>query len=274
MRSFLISLWVLLVFTCPIYAEPIRGASYIGMCNPRFPCTRALAVRPEAIGYLADAFGHRCSCVEKALTLSELKYVRVHISNGTCFPERGRRCERMDVFHRESQKTAAQKILSNDKTIQRRFQRSLNRSVRLLEGFRGTVRYSPMLESPLPNAVRRRLLKQVERKVGKENTVDSVLSQKCLRGYICERHGDRPRFRRGEQGQGCITDLDGVTMFEGDMEAFQKASEPCEAAFYWTFGFNLLDYGYQGRFIPPYKRTAKIKKWELEGLNILLHGEE
>lgn len=272
MKGFLtISLWILSISLS--FAEPIRGASYIGMCNPRFPCARALAVRPEAIGYLADAFGRRCSCVKKALTLSELKYVRVHISNGTCFPERGRRCERMDVFHRETQKTAAQKILSRDKVIYRRFLTSLNRSVRLLEGFRGTVRYSPMLESPLPNAVRRRLLREVERRVGKENIVDSVLSQKCLEGYICERHGDRPRFRRGEKDSRCITDLDGVTMFEGDMEAFQNASKDCEAAFYWTFGFNMLDYGYQGSFIPPSQRKARPKKWELEGLEILLHQE-
>lgn len=269
MRSFLtISLWILLTTT--LYGEPIRGASYIGMCNPNFPCKRALSVEPEAIGYLADAFGRKCRCVQEALKSSTLKYLRVHISNGTCFPERGRRCEKQDVFYRESQRSGVRKILSGDKAIQRRFVRVLNRSVRLLEGSGKEIRYSPMLESPFPNAVRRRLLRMVEAKVGKERTVDSVLSQRCLDGYICERHGDRPRFQKGQR---CITDLDGVTMFEGDMEAFEKASASCEAAFYWTYGFNLLDYGYQGPFISPARRKTRAKSWEFEGLEILLHQE-
>lgn len=269
MRSFLtVSLWILLTTT--LYGEPIRGASYIGMCNPNFPCKRALEVQPEAIGYLADAFGRKCQCVQEALKVPSLKYLRVHISNGTCFPERGRKCGPQDVFHKETQSSAQKKILSGDKVIYRRFLRALNRSVELLEGHGREIRYSPMLESPFPNAVRRKLLRMVEAKVGKERTVDSVLSQRCLDGYICERHGDRPRFKKGQR---CITDLDGVTMFEGDMEAFEKASVSCEAAFYWTFGFNLLDYGYRGPFILPAGRKVRAKSWEFEGLEILLRKE-
>lgn len=266
MRLFLtISLW--LFSTSMLYGEPIRGASYIGMCSPSFPCKRALDVQPEAIGYLADAFGRKCQCVQEALKSPSLKYLRVHISNGTCFPERRRRCERSDVFYKETQKSAARKILKGDKIIYQRFLTSLDASIELLEGHGKDVRYSPMLESPFPASVRRRLLQIVESRVGKERTVDSVLSQKCLEGYICERHGDAPRYLKGQQ---CISDLDGTSLFEANLQTLQTSSKQCEAIFYWTTGFNLLPYGYTGRFIPPTQRKHKAHGWEFEGLRACL----
>lgn len=266
MRLFLtISLWLFIV--SPLLAEPIRGASYIGMCNPNFPCEKALRINPEAIGYLADAFGRKCQCVQEALKSPKLRYVRVHISNGTCFPERRRRCERSDVFYKETQRSAQRKILSGDRIIYRRFLSALNGSIGLLEGHGKEVRYSPMLESPFAANVRRRLLRAVERRVGKERTVDSVLSQKCLDDYICERHGDAPRYTKGQR---CISDLDGITLFDANLESLQSRSQQCEAIFYWTTGFNLLPYGYGGRFIPPMQRTHKASSWEFEGLRVCL----
>lgn len=262
MRLFLtISLWLLT--TSMLYGEPIRGASYIGMCSPNFPCARALRVEPEAIGYLADAFGRKCQCVQKALKSPKLRYLRVHISNGTCFPERKRRCEKQDVFYKETKRSAARKILSGDRVIYRRFLTALNASIELLEGHDKDVRYSPMLESPFPANVRRRLLKIVERQVGKERTVDSVLSQKCLDGYICEKHGDAPQYLPTQR---CISDLDGTPLFEANLDVLKRRSKQCEAIFYWTSGFNLLPYGYGGRFIPPAARKHKAFDWEFDGL--------
>ncbi len=263
MRFFLIisllCLWPLLA----LYAEPIRGASYIGMCSPYFPCARALKIQPEAIGYLADAFGRKCQCVQKALEAPSLRYIRVHISNGTCFPERGRRCGKSDVFYGETMKSAARKILSGDKTIYRRFLKALEGSMSLLEGHGKEVRYSPMLESPFPARVRQRLLEAVEERVGKERTVDSVLSQRCLDGYICEKHGDSPKYALGQR---CISDLDGKTLFEANLESLKRRSEQCEAIFYWSTGFNLLPFGYKGIFISPQDRRHRFPGWELEGL--------
>lgn len=270
MRLFLtISLWLWLLLAPPLSAEPIRGASYIGMCSPYFPCKRALSLQPEAIGYLADAFGRKCQCVQEALKSPKLRYLRVHISNGTCFPERGRRCESSDVFYKETQGSAQRKILSGDRVIYRRFLTSLNASIRLLEGHGKEVRYSPMLESPFPAAVRRRLLRAVERQVGKERTVDSVLSQRCLEGYICERHGDSPRYLSAQR---CISDLDGITLFEANLESLKSRSEQCEAVFYWSTGFNLLPIGYEGPFIPPMDRRHKSPRGELEGLRECLES--
>lgn len=265
--SLIISLWLLIAL--PLSAEPIRGASYIGMCSPYFPCKRALRIQPEAIGYLADAFGRKCQCVQEALKIRTLKYLRVHISNGTCFPERGRRCGSSDVFYKETQRSAQSKILSGDRVIYRRFLTVIKRSIKLLEGHGKEIRYSPMLESPFPASVRRRLLRIVERRVGKERTVDSVLSQRCLDGYICERHGDAPKYLKGQK---CISDLDGITLFEANLESLKKSSEQCEAIFYWTTGFNLLPYGYEGSFIPPANRRHKALGWEFEGLKECLES--
>lgn len=262
MRFFLIaSLWLLT--TLSLSAEPIRGASYIGMCSPYFPCANALRVSPEAIGYLADAFGRKCPCVKEALKSPRLRYLRVHISNGTCFPERRRHCEKSDIFYKETQKSAERKILSGDKVIYRRFLTTLNASIRILDGHGKEVRYSPMLESPFSASIRRRLLRIVERRVGKERTVDSVLSQQCIEGYICEKHGDTPIYL---SGQPCISDLDGITIFDANLQSLKRLSEQCEAIFYWSTGFNILPYGYKGQFIPPLERRFKVEGWEFEGL--------
>lgn len=262
MRLFLIISSILLCLNAA-HAQPVKGASYIGLCSANFPCARALEVGPQAIGYLSDAFNNQCLCLKEALKLDSLQYVRVHISNGTCFPERGRRCEKYDVFYKETQKSAASKIMSRDRSIYRRFRASLRRSMEVLENSGKEVRYSPMMESPFPTAVRRRLLKEVEGIVGKERVVDSVLTQPCIAGYICERHGDRPKYINGQR---CISDLDGITLFDADLESLKKSSGQCETIFYWTTGFNLLPYKYTGKFIPPGKRKGNLPDWELNGL--------
>lgn len=244
-------------------AEPISGVSYIGMCSSRFPCSEALSIQPEAIGYLADAFGHKCQCVQEALKSPKLRYVRVHISNGTCFPERGRRCGRGDVFYNETQKSAERKILNANARTYLRFNARLMSTIQLLEQSEREVRYSPMMESPFRGAVRRKLLKVVENAVGKERTVDSVVNQKCIPGYICERHGDSPQYQAGER---CISDLDGITLFDANLENLKSRSEQCEAILYWTYGCNLLPYNYKGSFIPPLRRNSRLEGWEIDGL--------
>jgi hypothetical protein len=250
------------------YAEPIRGASYIGICNPSFPCEKAIR-GIKALGYLADAFGHRCQCVQEFLKTPGPKYLRVHLANGTCFPERGRRCGRKDVFYRESLKSAESKILRKDKRLMRVYEASILRTKRLLgvADAETTIRYSLALEAPFSNRARQRLLEIAKTHLPEEALVDSVLSQKCLRGLICERHGDSMRY---SSGQRCISDTDGIPLFEANLERLRGRSQSCEAIFYWTTGFNLLPYGYTGRFIYPYERKHWPYDWELDGLRSCL----
>jgi len=271
-------LFLILSLLIPVIAlaEPIGGASYIGMCNPNFPCDRAMKAlqdsRTKAIGYLADSFGHECSCVRRFLKVPGGKYVRVHLANGTCFPERGRKCGKYDVFYRETQKTAQRKLEKKDKNLLRRYRASIMRTKAILGSEREDLilRYSICLECNLSDKARRVLLSEALKHFPQEAIVDSPIRHNCLPGLICEKHGDSPSYRRGQQ---CISDLDGITMFEGDVERLKRRSRQCEAIFYWTFGFNLLPYGYSGKFIYPYARTDRPDEWEFEGLEGWLASE-
>jgi hypothetical protein len=275
MKNFLIlSLSLLIPFVA--FAEPIDGASYIGMCNPKFPCDKGLkALEQEdirAVGYLADAFGHQCSCVKQFVETPGPKYVRVHLANGTCFPERGRRCGKYDVFFKESQKSAQRKLERKDRALLRRYRASIMRTKALLGEQRDdlTLRYSLCLECKLSNKARRVLLSEALKHFPQDAIVDSPIRYKCLPGLICEKHGDSMTYAKGQR---CISDLDGITLFEADIERLKKRSRQCEAVFYWTYGFNLLPYGYSGRFIVPYARKDQPDKWEFEGLEAWLAWE-
>lgn len=266
MKLFLI---LSLLFSSVAFAEPLKGPSYIGMCSPRFPCERALQVfegqEVKTVGYLADSFGHRCQCVKDFMTLEGPKYIRVHLANGTCFPERGRRCGKYDVFYRETKKSAQRKLERRDPRLLGRYRASILRTKALLgeEKENLTVRYALCLECSISDRARKALLREALRYFPKSSIVDSPLNHRCLPGLICEKHGDSMRYGKGQR---CISDTDGITLFDANLERLNRNSKQCEAIFYWTYGFNLLPYEYTGDFIPPHKRTEEAQEWELSGV--------
>lgn len=266
MRLFLI---LSLLISSVAFAAPLKGPSYIGICNSKFPCKEALSIfegqDTKAIGYLSDAFGHECSCVREFLKLPGGKYVRVHLANGTCFPERGRHCEKFDVFYGETQKSTQKKLEKRNPSLLRRYRASIMRTKAILGAPREDleIRYSLCLECKLSDKARRTLLKEALKHFPKDAIVDSPMNFKCLAGVICEKHGDSMHYSKGQR---CISDTDGVSAFEGDLQRLEKQSRQCEAIFYWSYGFNLLPYGYSGRFISPYKRTKAAEDWEFEGV--------
>lgn len=267
--SFLTSLCAAALCVSLGAAEPLRGPSYIGMCSPHFPCSRALKVFAgqdvKTVGYLADAFGHECKCVKRFLDLPGKKYVRVHLANGTCFPERGRRCGKYDVFRNETLKSAQRKLEQRDRGLLLRYHASIMRTRKILaEGGDDLIgRFSLCLECQVSKKARRVLLKEALKHFPLDSLVDSPLHAGCLPGLICEKHGDSMRYARGQR---CISDMDGVSLFEGNLERLNKNSKRCEAILYWTYGFNLLPYGYTGRFIPPHTRDARMARWEVDGV--------
>lgn len=255
-RWFLPVFALFLLTTLESTAQPVAGASYIGLCSPHFPCKAAIRVfrhvEKPALGYLADSFSSdgSCACLDSFMALKATKYVRVHVTNGTCFPERGRKCGRDDFFNGLSLKQAEGMILARNKNIIRGFKHRLAR-LHAYFGNRALVRYSPTLESPFNDRARAILMKVAARIVPKESLVDSTTSQHCLPGYICEKHGDAPRFLPGEP---CIGDLDGVSFHDSRLDPYAIKTAACEAAFYWTNSFNLLPRWYEGSFIPPSAR--------------------
>lgn len=209
-------------------------------------------VKEPALGYLADSFSSdgSCACLDSFMALKAPKYVRVHVTNGTCFPERGRKCGKDDFFNGLSLKQAEGMILARDRKLINRFKRRLKK-LRDYFGDKALVRYSPVLESPFNDQARRILMRAASRVVPRESLVDSTTSKHCLSRYICEQHGDLPRF---ESGQGCIGDLDGISFHESALDPYAQKTARCEAAFYWTNSFNLLPRWYKGPFIYPSAR--------------------
>jgi len=263
-----LSLILSLLIPSIAFAVPLRGPSYIGMCNPRFPCKEALEIldvqEVKTVGYLADSFGHQCQCVKEFLALEGPKYIRVHLANGTCFPERGRRCGKYDVFYRETKRSAQRKLERRNPGLLKRYRASILRTKALLgeekEGL--TIRYALCLECSISDRARKVLLREALRHFPRDSIVDSPLNHRCLSGLICEKHGDSMRYAKGQR---CISDTDGITLFDADLKRLNRNSKQCEAIFYWTYGFNLLPYEYTGNFIYPYKRTEEAQEWELLG---------
>lgn len=263
-----------LVFICiqQLHAEPLRGASLIGMCSKNFECEKieevlrtTLISQPVVFGYLAETFGRKCECLDRLLDLPHEKIIRVHIANGTCFPERGRRCNQLDVFSGLSQKEAEALVNRNNRRLMRRFRMAAHRAHERLFGKQDAIIYwSSTLESPFRKRARKRLLEALRDIVANENLVDSVLKQRCLSNTVCERHGDGFSF---EEGQRCIVDTDGIPMSFMNRSSFRKGSKNCELAFYWTGGFNLLE---GNRFTDPLKRKGRISQEELWTLGLLL----
>lgn len=229
----------------------------------------------KRVGVLMETF-HKtlgeCPCLKKFLSLPGEKYLRIHLTNGTCFRERGRVCGRQELFRGLSLKEADRKLRAQDARLLRRFRASMTKSLGLLPSPIPddlTLRLSPTLESPFSDAARRVMLKEVEA-VGypKEVLVDSVLTQRCLPGYICEKHGDYPKVKPP-----CITDTDGSNFLELDLEYHVARSPQCEARFLWHPGFNLLEENpMQKKFIDPLKRKRTPSQWSLVALAALLQG--
>lgn len=261
------------------HGQAVPGASYIGMCSRNFPCERALRVfdvlepgETKAIGYLHGTFGSRCGCVVKFLSeTAGPKYVRVHLADGTCFPERGRSCLKGSVFRGERLLSAEKKVLRRDGRMLARFRKAIFEVREQHKPFIAdssiTFRYSPCLECPFGRPARRVLHQVARRYLPGDSLVDSPLQKSCLDSAICEQHGDEPRVPR--QGR-CITDLDGISIEASDLTKFAERSRNCEAMFYWSFGFNLLPYNYSGPFIPPMARGAQATEREFEALEYCL----
>ena len=254
--------WVWAVALCASGAvaaqENNLGPSYIGMCSSSWPCEQSLKVFDglpvKRLGYLAVTFGEKCPCVTKFLGLPGKKYVRVHLANGTCFPERGRHCEKGEPFFGESILSAEEKLKARNPGLLRRYRRNIQFVKRNLTASDNntTVRYSLALESPFIDRARK-TLRRVARKELPANSVfvDSVLGQHCLKGTICERHGI--------SGPGlapqCIGDTDGEAVTDDVLTSFLERSGQCEAGFLWVPSFNLLDAG-SPVYRKPKERTA------------------
>lgn len=265
---------LLLLASSSVYASPeqsplttVRGASYLGLCSPAWPCEESLKALPhhgvKAIGWLANTFSHQCPCARKFLSMSGEKYVRVHLANCTCFPERGRKCGKYEPFAGETLKSTDRKLRKGNRRLLKRYRSSVRHvSETLTEAVRKTtiVRVALCLESPLSKRAREALLAETLAFFPPEEIVDSVVSGECLKGLICEKHGLSVKGLKPP----CIIDTDGIDYRSGKVNA-----GGCESAFFWSPSFNLLPPP-GSPFLDPLKRTAGPTSKDLHDLKAAL----
>ena len=237
------------------------GASYLAMCSRFWPCEESLdALRGSSVrrvGWLARTFGSECGCPRKFLALPGPKAVRVHLANGTCFPERGRRCMRGELFHGETIRSAERKVRHRAPGILRRFRRNLEnvKKTLALADRETEILLSPCLECPLSSAAREVLFGEARAAfptLPPPSFVDNPLQGPCLPETTCEVHGAAAKCPR--EGR-CVIDTDGDDILKVEPRAFMRTARRADIAFLWTPGFNLLDRDKRG-FQPPGRRKT------------------
>lgn len=253
--------------------EVLNGASLIGICSPRFPCSEALRAFPRGVynlGYLHHTFGDQCKCLERFKRLSGGQgYVRVHAVNGTCFPSRGRTCAQGEFFHGESVASASRKLVKRDPRFLNKYRKHLRQTEsQVSTNYTGASRVSLCLECPLPNSARRVMLSVARRTLshrGPNEFIDNPIGHACLNNTICEGHGVAPRFASSS----CIADNDGSELTKDNLKGYLKQTKECETRFYWTKSFNLLPKETK-EFILPRDRSYRTTRWEFRRLRRFL----
>lgn len=225
---------VLLAFMATAQAQ---GVSYIGLCNKTWDCNKTMQTwkdKPIIVGWLEDSFGSKCSCVNRILSSSKQKTIRVHIANSPCL--RNRRCERHDIFWGYNIASANRAVRNTDSRLMRRFLRTLDRLKSRIESSIGflTCYVSPCLECDLNETSRKILSSYVRYSLPSCTVVDNPLKGHCIKGEVCERHGDDPKLRAP-----CISDLDGTELKTNvDIERYYRNTMQCSLRFYWSAWMN------------------------------------
>lgn len=262
LRIFIVGFLIGLILAHNAHGQ-VRCASYLGMCHPKFPCDQALAVfsgiETPCLGWLHTTFGAMCTCPKRFLATEGKKIVRVHVVNGTCFKERGRTCAKDEVFYQETIASADRKFATRNPALMRKYRRKLQEVKRMVYGrspdaplvFDPGVEFylSLCLECPLETRARRTMHRVAAEVFPGVPLVDSVLTQKCLPGAICEKHGSGARVPAGG-----IIDSDGEDFRAFDSEAWIARNRGAIQAHGWIPGFNLLAPG-STRFELPLQRN-------------------
>ena len=92
------------------------------MCSASADCGAILDSYRSApvvvAGYLNSTFNpNGCKCIGQVMSILKPKTIRVTLTNSTCFPERGRRCQKHECFYGESVKSADAKVRKKDPKI-------------------------------------------------------------------------------------------------------------------------------------------------------------
>jgi hypothetical protein len=230
------------------------GLSMLGLCHKLWPCQESLqafkGLPRIQTGWLMQTFADDCRCGRKLLSDPRPKVVRIHIANGPCL--RNRRCGQYEIFAGETVASADRKVRKKDERLLSRFKVVLAKTKALLQNAQGELKcyVSPCLECDLSDRARQVLFGLASEYLPGCRQVDSVFSQRCLPGKVCEKHGEKPSLNAP-----CIADLDGVDYQKADVIGFAERFKHCEMAHLWALKLNLID-PHGTSFIDPRKRTT------------------
>lgn len=242
---------VILILLALMATAQAQGASYLGMCHPKWDCAATMrtwhGMNKIVTGWLEQTFGEECKCVDRILKDKRDKIVRVHLLNSVCM--RNRRCGKYEPLYGYNPASASRAILRGDKRLLEKYDELLVRLKTRLEKSRGVVQcyLSPCLECDLNDRARKILLNRAAAVLPYCTLVDNPLRAKCLKGYTCEKHGDRPVVTRP-----CIVDLDGTDGRQVNVKEFAKDYLACDIRYYWEPFMNCI----KGSFIDPRSRKC------------------
>lgn len=240
------------------------GLSYLGICNPTWPCESSLnAFRYTDIirtGWIEQTFGSRCTCADELLQDERPKEIRVHLANGPCL--RNARCGRGEVFYGFSVASANRDLQRPTSTIAKRFEKLAKRLKERLQRARGALicYISPIMEADIRERQRLTLHRIAGAYLPNCTLVDNPHKRPCLPDTVCEQHGPTVAVKPP-----CITDLDGVSAYDTHVPTYLRSSAKCDLSFLWTHGFNCNKQGesFSGE---PSKRDCRGVSNDIERL--------
>lgn len=241
-----------------LYApKTVAAPSYLALCHNNWNCDATLETlgSQDAIvtGWVENTFNAQCPCGDKLLALPNPKVVRVHLINSPCM--RNRRCGRYEVLYGYSKVSGSRAVHRPRSRLNRRFNAVLERFKKRLAKAQKPVQcyVSPCLECDLDGPARRALLNRVSIALPSCILVDNPYRQRCLKGFVCERHGHSlPELKP------CITDMDGLDGSAVSVRTWVAKSRQCAIKYYWEPWMN-CNSGMGASFIDPRKRKCGFR---------------
>lgn len=238
-----------LLLPAVVYADV--GQSYLGMCHPTWPCELSLQQLTHLnTGWLEHTFGEACPCADKLLRSRRPKTIRIHLLNGPCL--RNRRCGRYEPFYGMSIAKANRLIAQQEPTLIQKITVIMQRASERLAKARQpiTCYVSACLECDLRYEQRLFLAKMAATFFPQCVIVDNPVLDRCLDGYVCEKHGPKPKLKAP-----CIADLDGVASESIDVKQYLEHTRQCAVRYLWTHAYNCIS---GSVFVDPRKRNCKV----------------
>lgn len=245
MRLVLISILIVSIWAKDCTAAP----SLLGMCHKDWDCNATIKLYDGfdavILSWLENTFGRDCKCADRLLNDARPKIIRAHLINSPCM--RNKRCGRYEALWGYTAASGSRAALQPRSRLRRRFGRILETFRQRIEGKDITCYVSPCLECDLYAQARRTLADLVSVAVPSCIVVDSPYRQRCLRGTICEKHGENPGV-----ASPCIVDMDGTDGATIDVKKWLERYSYCDLRYYWEPWMNCI----RGEFIDPRERNC------------------